>query len=180
MTPADYGSIRGVCYGWGGDQATIERDLGYAQRLRLNSTRIWLSYPQYWQDPQAYLGKLRTYVRTAHAVGISTMPILWNGNNIDVSILDEDYRSTGEKYVADVVDALRDEPGLLMWDVMNEPTCNDFIRTAGPEERPRNEARMWDFVRHYCGLVKELDPANPITVGHTFVQDVEPTVDVST
>lgn len=25
-----------------GDQATLERDLGYAKRINLNSTRIWL------------------------------------------------------------------------------------------------------------------------------------------
>src|ERR687889_844189 len=67
VTLADYSSIRGVCYGWGGGPATIERDLGYAQRLRLNSSRIWLSYPQYWQDPQPYIAKLRTYIRTAHS-----------------------------------------------------------------------------------------------------------------
>lgn len=178
MTLPDYSSIRGVCYGWGGDQATIERDLGYAQRLQLNSTRIWLSYSRYWDDPQAYIEKLLAYVRTAHSRGISTMPILWNGNNIDVAILEEDYRPTGEKYVADIVNALKDEPGLLIWDVMNEPTCNDFIRTAGPEELVRNETKLWGFVRHYCEAVKALDPANPITVGHTFIQDVEPTVDV--
>lgn len=178
MTLADYSSIRGACYGWGGDSATIERDLGYAQRLRLNSTRIWLSYRQYWQDPHGYLGKLRKYVRTAHSMGISTMPILWNGNNIDVSILEEGYWPVGDRYVGDVVNALRDEPGLLIWDIMNEPTCNDYIRTADPAERARNETKMWSFVRHYCSVVKELDSANPITVGQTFIQDVEPTVDL--
>ena len=178
MTLADYSLIRGVCYGWGGDPATIERDLGYAQRLRLNSTRIWLSYPQYWQDPQRYLEKLRQYVRTAHSMGISTMPILWNGNNIDISILEEGYWPTGEQYVGDVVNALTDEPGLLIWDIMNEPTCNDYIRTTDLEERARNEAKMWSFVRHYCGVVKELDPAHPITVGNTFIEDVEPTGDL--
>jgi hypothetical protein len=40
----DYSFIRGVNYGMNGDQAVIERDLGYAKRVNLNSTRIWLSY----------------------------------------------------------------------------------------------------------------------------------------
>ena len=43
----DYSFIRGVNYGMNGDQATIERDLGYAKRINLNSTRIWLSYKAY-------------------------------------------------------------------------------------------------------------------------------------
>ena len=43
----DYSFIRGVNYGMYADQATIERDLGYAKRINLNSTRIWLSYRAY-------------------------------------------------------------------------------------------------------------------------------------
>jgi len=174
----DYSFIRGVCYGWTGDQATIERDLGYAQRLRLNSTRIWLRYQHYWEDPEGYIAKLVNYVRTAHAMGISTMPILWNGNMIDVSILEKDYRPTGEKWVAAVVNALKDEDGLLMWDIMNEPSCNDYMRKATPEEKPEREAKLWGFVRHYCQYVRELDPVNAITVGNTFIGDTEPTVDL--
>jgi len=174
----DYSFVRGVCYGWGGDQATIERDLGYAQRLRINSTRIWLMYRQYWQDPKAFIAKLVNYVRTAHSFGISTMPILWNGNMIDVSILEPGYWPTGEQYVADVVNALKDEPGLIMWDIMNEPSCNDYMLKATPEEKPEREAKMWGFVRHFCAYVRQLDPANAITVGHTWVCDIEPTADV--
>lgn len=174
----DYSFIRGVCYGWGGDQATIERDLGYAQRLRINSTRIWLRYAEYWEDPEAYISKLRRYVRTAHAMGITTMPILWSG--IRPSILEKDYLPTGEAYVADVVGALKDEDGLLMWDIANEPTCPDipYFRDATPEETPEREAKVWDFVRHFCGYVRSLDSENAITVGNTFIRDTEPTVDL--
>jgi hypothetical protein len=31
-----------------------------------------------------------------------------------------------EAYVKAVVQALKDEPGLLMWDLMNEPSYNDW------------------------------------------------------
>ncbi len=48
----DYSFIRGVNYGMQGDQQTIERDLGYARRVNLNSTRIWLSYQGYEKDPE--------------------------------------------------------------------------------------------------------------------------------
>jgi hypothetical protein len=173
----DYSFIRGVCYMWTGDQATIERDLGYAQRLLINSTRIWLRYRDYWKDPQAFIKKLRNYVRTAHKIGISTMPILLSGNMIDVSILEEDYFPTAEKYVADVVQALKDEEGLLMWDIMNEPSYNDYMRNVTAEEKPEHEAKMWGFVRHFCEYVKSLDSENAITVGNTFIEDTVPTVD---
>jgi len=176
----DYRFIRGVCYpgGWRGDQKTIERDLGYAKRLQINSTRIWLSYRAYWANPDGYIEKLQNYVRTAHSMGITTMPILWNGNMVDPAILEEDYRTTGEKYVAAIVDTLRDEDGLLMWDIMNEPSCNDFFREAPPEEKSEREAKVWNFVRHYCTYVKKNDPDNAITVGHTYPKFIDHTADL--
>ena len=60
----DYSFIRGVNHGMQGDQAVLERDLGYAKRLNLNSTRIWLSYQGYEKDPRAYIDRLRNYIRT--------------------------------------------------------------------------------------------------------------------
>ncbi len=175
---ADYRSIRGVCYGWGGGQEVIERDLGYAQRLRINSVRIWLDYRGYWADPGVYLKKLVNFLRTAGSMGISTMPILWNGNMIDTSILEPSYVKTAEHYVTTVVNALKDEPGLLMWDIMNEPSCNDYMRKAPDDERPGRHAAMWGFVRRFCDFTRKLDPVNAITVGNTFIEDTEPTVDL--
>ncbi len=41
----DYSFIRGACHDGGqGDELTIRRELGYAQKQQLNSTRIWLNH----------------------------------------------------------------------------------------------------------------------------------------
>ena len=72
----DYSFIRGVNYGMTGDQAVLERDLGYAKRVNLNSTRIWLSYQAYEKDPQGFINRLQNYIRTSHRMGFTTMPIL--------------------------------------------------------------------------------------------------------
>jgi hypothetical protein len=55
----DYSFIRGVCYpgGWMNEQQIIERDLGYAKRLQINSTRIWLSYKRYYNDSAGFIKK---------------------------------------------------------------------------------------------------------------------------
>ena len=163
---------------WTGDQATIERDLGYAQRLQLNSMRIWLRYKDYWQDPTAFIAKLRNYIRTANSKGISTMPVLWSGNMVDIAIVEEDYLPTARKYVTDVVNAVKDEEGLFVWDIINEATCNDYILWGTPESRAEYEPKMWRFVRRMCELVRLLDPVNAITVGNTFPRETEPTVDL--
>lgn len=173
----DYSFVRGVCYGMEGDQKTIERDLEYAQRLRLNSTRIWLDYNRYRENPKQYLQKLQNYVRTANRMGISTMPILFNGNMMNPDILKPEFRSQGDAYVKDVVNLLKNEPGLFIWDVMNEPTCNDYCGQAPAEEREKRLNEVWDFVHHYCKLVKEIDPKNALTVGVTVAQNLERTAE---
>ena len=66
----DYSFVRGVNYGMQGDQQTIERDLGYAKRVNLNSTRIWLSYLAYEKDPKSYIEKVRNYIRTSKQLGL--------------------------------------------------------------------------------------------------------------
>jgi len=95
----DYSFIRGVNYGMNADQATLERDLGYARRLNLNSTRIWLNYQAYEKDPQAYLARLCNYIRTSHRLGFRTMPILFNGNGLDPDMLKPAFHPRGDAYI---------------------------------------------------------------------------------
>jgi hypothetical protein len=120
----DYSFIRGVNYGMQGDQAVLERDLGYARRLNLNSTRIWLSYQGYEKDSKAYLDRLRNYIRTSQRLGFTTIPILWNGNSLNPDTLKPEFRARGDAYVKAIVEEVKNEPGLLMWDIMNEPFTN--------------------------------------------------------
>jgi hypothetical protein len=104
------------------------------------------------------------------------MPVLFNGNGIDISILESDFYEFGDSYVKAIVDILKNEEGLFIWDIMNEPSCNDYIRKSPAESLNNRHEKMWTFVKHYCNLTKELDPNHPITVGHTFPIDIEPTV----
>lgn len=166
----DYSDIRGVCYlGWQADRQTVETQLGYARRININSTRIWLGKGMYDRDPEAFIEKLKQYVQTAWGMGISVMPIIWNGNGLDPSLLDEKNWGDQDKYVRDVVNALKDNPGLLMWDIMNEPTCNDYHNHApGEAEQLSRRKLIFKFVRHNIELVKSLDRKNAVTVGVTY------------
>jgi len=64
-----------------------------------------------------------------------------------------------------------------MWDVMNEPSCNDYIMKSPEDEKEMRLEKMWAFLRHYSRFVKSIDKDNPITIGHTFAWDIEPTVE---
>src|SRR5258708_15843446 len=70
---SDYSFIRGACYpgGWRNSQAIIERDLGYAKKLNLNSTRGWLNYTVYEKNTSEILESIPNYIRTSHLLAIS-------------------------------------------------------------------------------------------------------------
>src|ERR1039458_1587763 len=174
----DYSFIRGVNYGMNADQAVLERDLGYAKRVNLNSTRIWLSYQAYERDPQAYLNRLRNYIRTSQRLGFSTMPILWNGNSLNPDTLKPAFRPRGDAYVKAIVEAIKDEPGLLMWDIMNEPVTNDYVMKATDEEKKQHIDEITGFVRYYLTYVRKLDPVNALTVGYEYSSQLDVAADL--
>jgi hypothetical protein len=174
----DYSFIRGVNYGMTADQAILERDLGYAKRLNLNSTRIWLNVGGYERDPQGYITQVRNYIRTGQRLGFSTMPILFNGNNLDPNTLKPEFRTRGDAYVKAIVEAIKDEPGLLMWDVMNEPLTNSYYGSATGEEKTKREAEITAFLRYYIPYVKKLDPVNATTVGYEKSLSLPATADL--
>jgi endo-1,4-beta-mannosidase len=73
----------------------------------------------------------------------------------------------GERYITDVVGSLAGEPGLEIWDVMNEPLVTAWVWSHGSGRSPDPERVriIWDFVHHFCAVVKRVDPSTPITVG---------------
>ena len=175
----DYSFIKGVNYGMKADPAIVRRDLSYAKRLGLNSVRIWLNHRRFEELGTAYIDQLVTFVRTCHGEGVSVVPILFNGNGLDPAVLEEDFLPRADRFTAAVVDALRDEPGLLMYDAMNEPPCNDLIIKA-PDEATKEAvyAKIWRFVRHVCTRIKALDPVNCLTVGNWLAVDIETSADL--
>jgi hypothetical protein len=60
-----------------------------------------------------------------------------------------------------------------MWDLMNEPSWNDYHNLASAEEKPKREAEIKAFLAHFNQYVKSIDPINATTIGHTFAKDLE-------
>ena len=175
MKHIDYRGLRGANYGFPGDDAQMRRELSYGRRVGLNALRVWLSYGRWKHDGEAYIAGLVRAVRTAFACGYRVMPILFNGNGENSASLPDGERPDMERYVSAVVGALKDEPGLLLWDIMNEPLCCWWIGGAQGGEKEARIARVWDFVRHFTAFVRSLDGENPITVGYTSAWEIEET-----
>ncbi len=172
----DYSFVRGVCHNLTPDQETLDRDLGFMKRLQLNSTRVWFSQRAYESNPEEYIKRVLNYVRTCNKNGVTVTPILFNGTF--PALLEKNAKAACEKYVTAIVNALKNEEGLLMWDIMNEPEMNDYYRKAPPEEQQKRNDEIAGFVRHFITYVKKIDPVNAVTVGHWIPKFCEYTSDL--
>ncbi len=174
----DYSFIRGVCHNSRAGTEEYLREIGYARSIGVNSFRTWLSYKSWQRDRDGFIGNIRAFIRTAYENGITVMPIIYNGNGLDPQTLTDEWQSSvGDAYVRDLVTSLRDEPGIIMWDIMNEPSCNDYMMKCTPDERAARWERMDGFLRRACALVKSLDPDGTVTIGHTFARDLIPSAE---
>lgn len=171
----DYSKIHGVCFlGWRADEATVRTQLGYGQKIGLNSTRIWMGPAQYQRDPEGFIKTLRNYIKIADSMGYSVMPILFNGNGLNPDMIKEENWKANEDYLRAVVGAVKGSQGLLCWDIMNEPTCNDYYKHAPSQEIADQRAEeIFRFVRKACQTVKEIAPDDDITVGVTYPKFIE-------
>ncbi len=185
------------------DHDIVDRDMGYAERLKLNSARVFLTYSSYAKNREGFLANVKDFVKTAWAHGISTNPIIYHGMRFlpedlargwspepSKTLLDKSSWVLGERYFDDLYEAIGQEPGLLFWDISNEPGYRLDEGTYYPEEpahlrddiahgeadleqlRYRQEL-VWEFIRHFCRYVKSKDPVNAIGLGNTFIYETE-------
>lgn len=176
----DYSFVRGVCHGPRENNPEIwKRDFGYMNRLKLNSVRMWMSQKKWEEEGDAYIDMIASYIRTGWEMGISTMPILWNGNYISefTPLTDEEWEAA-EKYGKAAIEGLRNEPGLIMWDAINEPMCNDYLRKSPPEEYTQRFENITYYTRRLCDIVRKYDTENALTVGHEIYEHVHTTIDL--
>ena len=157
-TPANAVSPRHHIDAWVNyDSSTTVFDLDLAKSLNLNQVRVFVPYTVYTEDKEALPAKLKHFVRECHKRDIGVMPVVGYGP----WLRDSTQYSLARKWAQYLIDAISDEPGLAMWDVMNEP---DWPPT-------RNE---WYLSKFKCSKLlantfHELDPNTPVTIGAAFV-----------
>ncbi len=177
----DYSHIRGVCHNPHpqADPEVLERELSYCQRLQINSIRFWMNMETWEQQGESYFDALEHFMSTAWRCGVSSMPIFWNGNFIhDWTDPDEAWYARAEAYAQAFIDRFRDAPYILMWDVINEPFCNDYMNRAPEGEYPVRFGNISRYIRRLCAIVRQCDPVGCLTVGHEKVPHCESTNDL--
>jgi hypothetical protein len=140
---------------------------------------MWMMQSKYEAEGDSYVNMLKEYVQMAGEYGITVMPIFFNGNAIaEFSVLTEDEWSKAEKYAADIIGALKEEPNIIMWDAINEPMCCDYLRLSPEDEYKQRYENLTNWTRRATEMIKKIDRTIPVTVGHELVEHVEITVDL--
>ncbi len=139
------------------DSTTTEFDMDLAKSLNLNQTRVFIMYNVFTEDEEAFPGKLRHFVRECHERGIGVMPVVGYGPWMQ----DTTQYPLAREWAQYLIDAIGDEPGLAMWDVMNEPDWP-------PKPNPMYN-RKFEAAKQLSEIFRELDPNTPVTIGAAFV-----------
>jgi hypothetical protein len=172
-TPA---SARGYTEEWEKYNHTeVDRDMGYAEKLNMNTARVFLSY-QAWQAGAASMkASMKDFVRTAAAHHIATMFVLVDlPQGMMKDLFEDSAKPQLRAWAADMVDAVKGEKGLAFWDIANEP---DLVRipTFMPDtDQPQRIA----VARFMATTLKGLDRRTPVTIGCLYLTCTEATADV--
>lgn len=157
------------------DPDVIDRELGYAARLKLNTVRVFLQVAVYERDPKLFLERFENFLVLCDKHHLRMMPVVFDScfgqfpdlvnykdknwmANPGQNRLGQEHWPKMEQYVRDVVGGHKDDRRIVMWDVMNEPTCTSF-------KKPQDKELIWTFLRHFLDYVKQVDPNHPRTVG---------------
>ena len=170
----DCSKIRGVCYGIRPEE-TVRRELAYGTRVGLNTVRFWLSRIAYAKAGDRYIKQVVDFVRTCHACGYKSMPILFNGNGLNPKTIQPDAYAAADRFTEAIVKALKDEPGLLMFDMMNEPLCNPWMSNATGDVRKVRAETTWAFLRREIDVARKSAPNCLFTFKHTTAYEIEQT-----
>ena len=181
LTPKDLSTIRGANYRAAGasnttdfwrhyDAAETERDLGYADRLKLDQLRVFVNYDA-WQSDQAAFRK--NMVNLAHASGRHHLGLMITFGDTQ-SFINAD-RTINSNHVTalvtELVTDLGDEPALAFWDASNEP---DYNAAGSPPDQAR--IRM-AIARLVASLLHEMDEKTPVTIGVANERNMESLAD---
>jgi len=171
------------------DPATIDRELGWAAELGMNSVRVFLHDLLWESEGEEFLDRVDEFLGIADGHGISTMLVLFDGvwnpapklgpqreprprlhNSMWVqgpgaAILSDPSRWPDLRvYVEAVLRRFGSDPRVSVWDLFNEPDQTNAISYPRQEIR-RKSARVDDLLNQIFDWATAVDPDQPITAG---------------
>ena len=181
LTPADLSTIRGANYRAAGaanttdywdhySAAETERDLTYADRLKLNQLRVFVNYTSWQTNNAAFKKNLVDLARAANRYHIGLLITV--GDSASFIAADGTINSAHiREFVAALVAAIGSEPALAFWDASNEP---DYNAVGVPADR---QQKRFEIARLIAATLHELDKKTPVTIGVANERNMETLAD---
>lgn len=160
------------------DVQTIDRELGWAEDIGLNSMRVYLHHLAWEQDKAGFKNRMEQYLKIADSHGIATMFVFfddcWNntyakGNQPSPKtgihnsgwvqdpgqlIYDNpEMVADLEVYVKDILTHFADDRRIVLWDLYNEPGNSGYGNRSMPL---LEKAFQWG---------REVNPSQPLSAG---------------
>ena len=181
LTPADLSTIRGANYRAAGaanttdywlhyNPAETERDLGYADRLKLNQLRVFVNYAAWQTNKTEFRNHLIDLARAANRHHIGLMITVGDS----ASFIADDgtiNRAHIRDFIAAMVAAIGNEPALAFWDASNEP---DYNAAGTPADR---QEKRFEIARQIAAALHKLDKKTPVTIGVANERNMETLAD---
>jgi hypothetical protein len=171
------------------DPVTIDRELGYAEKLGFNTARVFLHDLLWKQDAVGFLKRTDEFLAIADKHGVKTMFVLFDScwhplpklgpqpapipfthnsgwvQNPGIEAL----KNPGayphlKEYVLGVVRHYADDPRVIVWDVWNEPDNFDGGAPGRPGLEPADKPDLVNaLLPQAFAWVREAGPSQPLT-----------------
>lgn len=171
------------------DTATIDKELGLAQSLGMNTMRVFLHDLAYEQDPAGFLQRVNTFLDIAKVHNIKPLLVIfdscwdpfpqtgkqrapkpfvhnsgWVQSPGQLALKDSTQYPRLERYVKAVVGHFATDKRILGWDVWNEPD-----NMTGPSyekiELPNKVSYVIPLLEKTFDWVRSASPSQPLTSG---------------
>lgn len=154
------------------DKAEFERDLRYAESVKINAYRLFVSYHFYLEDSNRFFEIIETMLQLASRHNVRIMPVLFEDCGIEFDKKTANDRNPytavcvrypgkeidrnperfheAEVYLSDFMEKYRDDQRLLAIEIMNEP---------------HKETGNVEFARYIAEYVNKIRGSVPLTIG---------------
>lgn len=169
------------------DPARIDLELGWAQKMGMNTMRVFLHDQLWQQDPKGFAKRIDTFLMIAHRHGIKPLFVLfdscwdpnpklgaqhppipgvhnsgWVQSPGTAALQDPKQYPRLEAYVKGVVGAFAKDDRILGWDVWNEPDNGADQYKGQPADKA---ALVTALLPHVFEWARSANPTQPLTSG---------------
>lgn len=169
------------------DTATINRELGWAANIGMNTMRVYLHDLPYEEDPEGFLSRIHTFLEIADRHGISVLFVLFDsvwdpypqsGKQRDPkphlhnsgwvqspganALRDSTQYPRLERFVKGIIGRFANDKRVLGWDLWNEPD-NTNDRAYGTVELPNKLDYVLPLLKKTFEWARAANPSQPLT-----------------